>query len=145
MVDEKTDRIERVYTVPFGKAYEYIRTKRARRAVRILRLFLARHMKTDPEMVRISEQLNEFVWSRSMQKPPRKIKIKVVKENGMVNASLPDEKPKKKRVVKKRGVKKEKKAKPVKAGDAKPEQKPDKKPPEKKAEEKKTESGEIKK
>jgi large subunit ribosomal protein L31e len=87
-----TEKIERLYTVPLGKAYEYTRTKRTRRSVSLLRQFLVKHMKSYD--VRISEALNEFLWSRSMQKPPRKVKIKVVKEGEVVRASLPDEKPK---------------------------------------------------
>ncbi len=86
------EKIERLYTVTLGKAYEYTRTKRTRRTVSILRQFLIRHMKSVD--IKISEQLNEFLWARSMQKPPRRVKIKVVKEGGVVRASLPDEKPK---------------------------------------------------
>lgn len=106
-----TEKIERLYTVPLGKAYDYTRTKRARRSISLLREFLVRHMKS--VNVRISESLNEFIWARSMQKPPRKVKIKVVKEGDVVRASLPDEKPKptrkKKEVKAPEPVKKEEK------------------------------------
>lgn len=107
MIFMAEEKVQRLYTVPLSKAYEYTRTKRARRAVDVLRTFLARHMKVHPGFVRISEQLNEYIWSRSMEKPPRKVKISVVKENGMARASLPDETPKKSRIP----VKKEPKAK----------------------------------
>jgi len=120
------EKIQRVYTVPLGKAYEYTRTKRARRTINLLRAFLARHMKVHPDFVRISEQVNEFIWARSMQKPPRRVKINVVKENGMVMATLPDEKPKVRKGL-------FRKAKPAAKTDA-TEKKPEAKATEKKAE-----------
>jgi large subunit ribosomal protein L31e len=133
MTDEK---VQRVYTVPLGKAYEYTRTKRARRTVDILRTFLARHMKVHPGFVRISEQVNEFIWARSMQKPPRRVKVSVVKENGLVKASLPDEKPKKSNVPVKKEKKVEAKAetKPAEKKEAKAETKTEAKPEKKAAE-----------
>ncbi len=122
------EKIERLYTVPLGKAYEYTRTKRARRSVSLLRQFLIRHMKS--VNVRISEQLNEFLWARSMQKPPRKVKIKVVKEGDSVLASLPDEKPKparKKKMTKAPEPKKEeKKEESKKEGKAEKKEEPKK-------------------
>lgn len=129
------EKVQRVYTVPLGKAYEYTRTKRARRSVDILRTFLARHMKVHPGFVRISEQVNEFIWARSMQKPPRRVKVSVVKENGLVKASLPDEKPKKSKVP----VKKEKKA------EAKPAEKKAEAKTEKPAKKETKKEGEAKK
>jgi large subunit ribosomal protein L31e len=88
------DKLERIYTVPLGKAYEGVRTKRARRAVTILRQFLVRHMKPkDKDSVSISTALNDIIWRRSMQHPPRRVKIRTVKEDGKVNAYLVDEKP----------------------------------------------------
>ena len=89
MVD---DKIERIYTVPLGDAYEYIRTKRARRAVSILRQFLSRHMKAGEDDISISNKLNANIWERGIQKPPRRVKIRVIKQAGKVKAFLTDEK-----------------------------------------------------
>lgn len=145
MAEEKK---ERIYTVPLGKAYNYVRTKRAIRAVDLLRAFVSRHMKVPGWSVKISEALNESIWSRSMQKPPRKVKVKAVAEGEVVKVSLPDEKPK---VKKDRSKKKaaqgaqpsEAKAE-SKTGEKKaekPAQKEEKKPAEKAA----PKSGEAKK
>jgi len=109
MVGEK---IERIYTVPLRNAYGYVRTKRTRRAVKLLREFIGRHMKAEEENIAISMALNNYVWSRSMQKPPRKVKVRLIKEDGKVKAYLADEKieekkPEPKKEEKKPGAKEE--------------------------------------
>ena len=90
MADEKvvSKRLERIYTVPFGKAYDYIRTKRAMRVVKMLRAFLSRHFKVDEKAVRISAGVNDAIWRDGMQKPPRKMKIRGVLEDGKLTAWL---------------------------------------------------------
>lgn len=86
---------ERIYTVPLSKAYSTVRTKRARKAISILKLFTARHMKVDVDNVKISSGVNSLIWKRGIQKPPRKIKVKMVKEendgNPIVKVMLLDE------------------------------------------------------
>lgn len=92
-------KLERLYTVPLGDAYETIRNKRVPRAVKILRAFITRHMKADGERIVLSENLNRFLWVRSIQKPPRKVKVRLVKDDETIRAYLADEKieePKKK-------------------------------------------------
>ena len=105
-------KLERIYTVPLGDAYETIRNKRAPRAVKILRAFIVRHMKADGEKIVLSEKLNQFIWARSIQKPPRRVKVRLIKDEGKINAYLSDEKveePKKKDEGKKEESKKEEK------------------------------------
>jgi large subunit ribosomal protein L31e len=88
MADEK---LERIYTVPLGKAYDYTRTKRTPRAVKLLKEFISRHMKADLGNVLLSNSLNNHIWGRSIQKPPRRVKIRVIKSDGKVRAYLPEE------------------------------------------------------
>jgi len=88
---ETEKKVERIYTVNLKDAYEHTRKKRAMRAIKLLREFVAKHMKTELETVKISETVNSYVWRDSIEKPPRKIKIKVVKQNGMVDVSMHDE------------------------------------------------------
>jgi len=78
-VDESTKILEeRVYVVPLYKAFRYKRgLHRAKKAVTFLRRFMERHMK-DPN-IRISEEVNEIIWSRGIRNPPRRIKVRVVK------------------------------------------------------------------
>ena len=69
---------ERIYTVPLRKAYwTGSRLRRANRSVRILREFVERHMK--PEELLIQPEVNEQIWSRGMQKPPRRLRIRATK------------------------------------------------------------------
>jgi large subunit ribosomal protein L31e len=69
---------ERVYTIPLAKAWRAPRPVRTPRAVREIKSFIQRHMK--PEEVKIDGKLNEFVWRRSIEKPPRRVRIKAAKD-----------------------------------------------------------------
>ncbi len=69
---------ERIYTVPFRKVWITARDRRAAKATRVLRQFVMRHMKTDD--VKISNEINEELWARGIQKPPRKVRIRAVKD-----------------------------------------------------------------
>ena len=126
---------ERVYTVPLRDAFVKPRNKRTPRAVKILREFAARHMKTDPENVLISNMLNAFLWARGIQKPPRKVKVKMVAKEGKVYVLMMDEKleekpkeVKKEEKPKEEIVKKEEK-KEEKEGEKSGEKEEKKKPP----------------
>lgn len=69
---------ERIYTVPLRKAYwTGSRNRRSNRAVRILREFVERHMK--PDELLIQPEVNERIWERGIQKPPRRIRIRATK------------------------------------------------------------------
>ena len=69
---------ERIYTVPLRKAYwTGSRLRRANRSVRILRKFVERHMK--PEELLIQPEVNEKIWARGMQKPPRRVRVRATK------------------------------------------------------------------
>jgi len=71
---------ERIYTVPLRRAYwTGSRLRRSNRAVRILRKFVERHMK--PEEIVIQAEVNERIWSRGIQKPPRRIRIRATKNS----------------------------------------------------------------
>jgi large subunit ribosomal protein L31e len=78
-VEEEEEIIdERIYTVPLRKAYwTGSRLRRANRSVRILREFVERHMK--PEELLIQPEVNEQIWARGIQKPPRRVRIRATK------------------------------------------------------------------
>jgi large subunit ribosomal protein L31e len=69
---------ERIYTIPFRKVWATPRGKRTPRASRVLRAFAKRHMKA--EKVEISNDVNEELWARGIRKPPREIKVRLVKD-----------------------------------------------------------------
>jgi large subunit ribosomal protein L31e len=80
---------ERIYIIPLAKARRGPRNKRAKKAIRYLREFMERHFK--PESLVISQEVNEAIWARGIQKPPRKIKIRATKNiDGLVVCYLAD-------------------------------------------------------
>jgi large subunit ribosomal protein L31e len=68
---------ERIYTIPLAKARRGPRNKWAKKSIRYLREFMTRHFK--PESLVISQEVNERIWERGIQKPPRKLKVRVTK------------------------------------------------------------------
>lgn len=89
---------ERIYTIPLRRAWISPRKKRAPRAVRIVTSFIQRHMKvgTGKEVgeeergqLVISNEVNEKLWSRGIEKPPRNIRVRAVKDKeGIVTLYL---------------------------------------------------------
>ena len=70
---------EKIYTIPLRHVWTVTpRGRRAPRAVRDVRDFVSRHMKA--EEVAISNEINSALWSRSINKPPRKIMVRAVKD-----------------------------------------------------------------
>ncbi|KSW11671.1 50S ribosomal protein L31 [Pyrodictium occultum] len=84
------DKKEAVYTIPLSRVYWGRRVNRAARAVKLLRRFIARHFGVDPSDVVIHASVNEYIWSRGIEKPPRRITVKAVKdeETGRVKVLL---------------------------------------------------------
>jgi len=81
---------ERVYVIPLGETRVTSRRKRAPRAIRLIREFAKRHMKA--EEVKIAPELNEYIWSRGIEKPPRRVKVRMEKyEDGLVKVYLAEE------------------------------------------------------
>jgi large subunit ribosomal protein L31e len=84
---EKKIVVERVYTVPLKDARYVAPNRRASKAVRILKKFIERHLKAGS--IIILPEVNEKIWERGIQKPPRKIRIKASKdEEGVVEVAL---------------------------------------------------------
>ncbi len=67
------------YVINLSRLYWGKRSNRAARAVRYLREWIAK--KTHAEEIRIDEKINKMLWSRGIEKPPRKIRVKVVVED----------------------------------------------------------------
>jgi large subunit ribosomal protein L31e len=85
---------ERFYTIPLRRAWIMPPKQRAPRAMRIIRSFVEKNMKIGvtkeaeeeteeekEERLIISAELNEKVWLQGIRKPPRKIKVRVVKDS----------------------------------------------------------------
>ena len=80
--EEKEEEIEiveeRTYTVPFRLVWGTPRARRTPRAVKMVKEYVRRHMKV--EDVIISNEINEQIWSRGIHKPPRRLRIRAVKD-----------------------------------------------------------------
>ena len=79
--------LERIYTIPLGRAWVVPKYRRAEKAVTVLRQFVSRHMK--PDEVIIDPSVNEEIWKRGIQNPPRKIRVKLSKDDtGLVTVTM---------------------------------------------------------
>ncbi len=76
MSEENTARI---YTVNLAKAWDTPKYRRTDRVINIIKEFTQRHMQTDK--VKIDQDLNRHIWSRGKKNPPRKIRLRMVKED----------------------------------------------------------------
>ncbi len=82
---------ERTYTVPLSRALIRPPKKRAPRAVQLLKIFITKHMKLEmkvseeeeeeelPQLI-ISQEVNQKIWDRGIEKPPRKIRVRAAKD-----------------------------------------------------------------
>lgn len=123
-----TETLERIYTINLGKVLLSPNNQRAKRAINMIRSFATKHMKS--ENVKIEEEISHLVWERGIRHPPRKIRVKITKDDdGNIIVSKYQEE-------KKAGESKPKKEE--KKAEEKPK-KEEKKIPEKPKEEKKVE------
>jgi len=131
-------KLERVYNVPLRRQWKKAPLyRRAKKAVKTLKEFLAKHMKTDLEKVKIGKYANLKIWERGIRNPPHHIKVVAKKdEEGNVFAEL-EGAPAEEKKEEKKPKKKEKKTKPE---EKKEEKKPETKSEEKKPEEKPAET-----
>ncbi|WP_101295109.1 50S ribosomal protein L31e [Halegenticoccus soli] len=74
-----SDFEERVVTVPLRGVKNEPVQKRADRAMTLVREHLAKHFKVDEGDVRLDPALNEAVWARGRQKPPRKLRVRAAR------------------------------------------------------------------
>tara|TARA_Y100000034_G_C6831155_1_gene375167 strand:+ start:346 stop:900 length:555 start_codon:yes stop_codon:yes gene_type:complete len=71
--------MERSYNIPLRKEWLKVpRYKRAKKAVKALREFLIKHMKSDD--LNIGKNLNEAIWNRGIRNPPHHVKVNVLKD-----------------------------------------------------------------
>jgi large subunit ribosomal protein L31e len=99
--ESSTQGEEKIIIIPFRHLQvKSPKNSRMKRSVKEIRAFLAKHMRSEPSNVFISQQLNESLWKGGFHNTPSKIKIKVsTDKEGRIMARLMDEKaiPKKER------------------------------------------------
>ncbi len=118
MAKKETKTLERTYVIPLRKEYLKVpRWQRTKKAVKAVKQFLQRHMKT--EQVKLGKHLNEELWKHGLKNPPHHIKVTVLKdEEGLVRAELFGHKIETKKEEKKEGKRKEKKRRREERGKA---------------------------
>ncbi len=137
------EQVERVYTINLGKVVLSPNNKRAKRAINMIREFAARHMKS--ENIKMEEDVSHLVWSRGIRHPPRKIRVKLTKEEDgsvLISKYQEETKAKKEEIVEEKPKAQTEtivEKKPAKKTDEKTEAKSDK-PAKEKVEEPKTET-----
>ena len=68
--------------VPLRNAWNITRYKRAPRAVQIIKNAVVKHLKvTEGEEVWIDPAVNEKIWERGIENPPRKIRLQVTRHD----------------------------------------------------------------
>ncbi len=84
---------ERIYTVPLKEAWNAQRYRRSEKAMMVLKAFAVRHMKAST--VTVDTAVNQAVWARGIKSPPRRIRVKMTKDDeGAVTITMADIDPK---------------------------------------------------
>lgn len=86
------ENLTRVYTINLGRAWITPQHKRTDRVINMIREFATKHMKSDE--IKLEQDLNRQIWTRGKTHPPRKVRVKMVKdEDGVVTVSLYEDAP----------------------------------------------------
>jgi large subunit ribosomal protein L31e len=84
------ENLTRVYTINLGRAWITPVHKRTDRVINIIREFAEKNMKSSD--VKLDQDLNRQIWARGKTNPPRKVRVKMVKdEDDVVTVSLYEE------------------------------------------------------
>jgi Ribosomal protein L31E len=67
---------EVVLTINLRDIKKASRTRRAPYAARLIKSIVARHAKVDEDKVKLSESLNNVIWSNGIQRPPSKSRLR---------------------------------------------------------------------
>ena len=81
------ETIARIYTINFSKAWLTPKHKRTDRVVNMIKEFAIKHMKSS--QIKIDQELNRYIWEKGKTNPPRKVRVRIVKdEDDQVIVSL---------------------------------------------------------
>ena len=81
---------EQIYIIPLRATRRAPRWKRSNTAIRDIRKYLEKHMKSSD--VKLDRSINERVWDRGAENPPPRIRVRAMKfDDGQVQAELAEE------------------------------------------------------
>ncbi len=89
---KKQEKLEREFVVGLQPVFDTPRSRRADKAISLIKRFIFKHFRIEAKDVLISNKVNEFVWQGGREKVPRKIEIKVIVTEGKANVFLRKEK-----------------------------------------------------
>ena len=72
------DTLARIYTINFSKAWLTPKHKRTDRVINMIKEFAIKHMKSS--QIKIDQELNRYIWERGKTNPPRKVRVRIVKD-----------------------------------------------------------------
>jgi large subunit ribosomal protein L31e len=83
---------ELILTIPLRKIKKAERSRRASNTIFMIRQFVSKNLKVPLENVWIDPKVNEKLWQKSIEKPPSRIKVKIVKfeEDESVEVLMPE-------------------------------------------------------
>jgi len=95
------EELERVFTIPLTVTKIVPKTKRAPRAIKEIKEYIRKHMmektseedeEKDKKEVWLDYKLNELIWSKGIEHPPSRVRVKAIRfEDGLIEVSLPEE------------------------------------------------------
>jgi large subunit ribosomal protein L31e len=81
------ETIARIYTINLSKAWLTPKHRRTDRVVNMIKEFAIKHMKSS--QIKIDQELNRYIWEKGKTNPPRKVRVRIVKdEDDQVIVSL---------------------------------------------------------
>jgi large subunit ribosomal protein L31e len=84
--EEKRETLTRIYTIPLDIVMASPRHKRAKRAISAIKEFAVKNMKS--EEIKIEPELNLTLWNRGIRNPPKRVTVKMERdEDGVVTIS----------------------------------------------------------
>jgi large subunit ribosomal protein L31e len=90
MSSSAEENLTRIYTINLGKAQLTPRYRRTDRVINMIREFAKKHMKSGE--VKLDQELNKHVWQKGKAHPPRKLRVRMMKdEDGIVIVSRYEE------------------------------------------------------
>lgn len=88
----ETKILEREYVIPLRRVWLRVPAyRRAGKSAKAIKEFIAKHMKVDDrntDKVKLDIYLNNEIWFRGRRNPPSRIKVKAIKEEGIVKVEL---------------------------------------------------------
>ena len=87
----KDEDSEKLFVIPLRELKYRRMNKRSSQAIVMVRKYIAKHMKAEEVDIWIDPRINELIWKRGIQRPPKFIRVKVsqLEEEGKIGVELP--------------------------------------------------------